>query len=101
MDREYKTSSIEFLGCIHVITGDGKGKTTSALGIALRAAGHNFKTLVIQFMKKGWDYGELHAVDLIPNIQIVQYGTPNFVDKAQPLPIDFQEAKAALARFEK
>ncbi len=89
------------LGCIHVITGDGKGKTTSALGIALRAAGHNFKTLVIQFMKKGWDYGELHAVDLIPNIQIVQYGTPNFVDKAQPLPIDFQEAKAALARFDK
>ena len=34
------------LGCIHVITGDGKGKTTSALGIALRAAGHNFKTLI-------------------------------------------------------
>ena len=87
------------LGCIHVITGDGKGKTTSALGIALRAAGHNFKTLMIQFMKKGWDYGELHAVRLITNIQIVQYGTPNFVDKTNPLPIDFQEAEAGLERF--
>ena len=101
MENKLQASSKETLGCIHVITGDGKGKTTSALGIALRAAGHNFKTLMIQFMKKGWDYGELHVVRLIPNIQIVQYGTPDFVDKTNPLPIDFQEAEAGLKRFEK
>jgi cob(I)alamin adenosyltransferase len=81
-----------------VITGDGKGKTTSALGIALRAAGHGFKTLIIQFMKKGWDYGELFAVNSFSNIQIVQYGTPEFVDKSQPNPIDFEEAEKALTR---
>ncbi|MHA1206012.1 MAG: cob(I)yrinic acid a,c-diamide adenosyltransferase [Candidatus Hodarchaeales archaeon] len=99
MTGNNKISDSEGLGCIHVISGDGKGKTTSSLGLALRAAGHGFRTLMIQFMKKGWDYGELKAVKLLPNIQIVQYGTPDFVDKTQPLPIDYQEAKAALERF--
>jgi cob(I)alamin adenosyltransferase len=92
-------SDSQDLGCIHVISGDGKGKTTSSLGLALRAAGHGFKILMIQFMKKGWDYGELKAVELLPNIQIIQYGTPEFVDKSHPLPIDYQEANAALKRF--
>lgn len=86
------------LGLIHVISGTGKGKTTSALGLALRAAGHNFQTLIIQFMKKGWNYGELKAIDLIPQITIIQYGTPELVDKKNPLKIDFDEAKAALDR---
>jgi len=101
MTTNNQLSDSEHLGCIHVISGDGKGKTTSSLGLALRAAGHGFKTLMIQFMKKGWDYGELKAVELLPNIQIIQYGTPDFVDKTQPLPIDYQEAKAALKRFSK
>ena len=92
-------SDPENLGCIHVISGDGKGKTTSSLGLALRAAGHGFRILIIQFMKKGWDYGELKAVELLPNVQIVQYGTPDFVNKEQPLPIDYQEAKDALQCF--
>ena len=86
------------LGLIHVISGDGKGKTTSALGLALRAAGHGFRTLMIQFMKKGWDYGELTAVKGIPEININQFGTPEFVDKENPKKIDFDEAKAALDR---
>ena len=101
MTANNQISDLVGLGCIHVISGDGKGKTTSSLGLALRAAGHGFKTLMIQFMKKGWDYGELKAVELLPNIQIIQYGTPDFVDKAQPLPIDYQEAKAALKLFSK
>ncbi len=86
------------LGLIHVISGDGKGKTTSALGLAIRAAGHGFRTLIIQFMKKGWDYGELKTLDAISQITIVQYGTPEFVDRENPQPIDFIEAKAALDR---
>ncbi|PWI47599.1 cob(I)yrinic acid a,c-diamide adenosyltransferase [Candidatus Heimdallarchaeota archaeon B3_Heim] len=101
MTQDKQASPSLTLGCIHVITGDGKGKTTSALGLALRAAGHDLKTLMIQFMKKGWDYGELRAVQSFPNIQIIQYGTPDFVNKANPLPIDFQEAQAALAHFKK
>ncbi|MHA1993230.1 MAG: cob(I)yrinic acid a,c-diamide adenosyltransferase [Candidatus Hodarchaeales archaeon] len=99
MKKARKEPPFLTLGCIHVITGDGKGKTTSALGIALRAAGHGFKTLMIQFMKKGWDYGELRAVQSLPNVQIIQYGTPEFVKKDNPLPIDIQEAQAALNHF--
>lgn len=92
------TPEISELGLIHVISGNGKGKTTSALGLALRAAGHGFRTLIIQLMKKGWDYGELKAIDQIPQITIIQYGTPEFVDKKNPRKIDFEEAKAALNR---
>ncbi|MFX0172287.1 MAG: cob(I)yrinic acid a,c-diamide adenosyltransferase [Candidatus Hodarchaeota archaeon] len=86
------------LGMVHVITGNGKGKTTLALGMALRAAGHGFRTLIIQFMKKGWDYGELKALEGIPQIKIIQYGTPEFVDKNNPQKIDLDEARAALDR---
>ncbi|UCE12963.1 MAG: cob(I)yrinic acid a,c-diamide adenosyltransferase [Candidatus Heimdallarchaeota archaeon] len=86
------------LGFIHVVSGNGKGKTTSAFGLALRAAGHGFRTLVIQFMKKGWDYGELKAVKGVPEITIIQFGTSEFIDKKKPKPIDFAEAKAALDR---
>lgn len=89
------------LGLIHIITGDGKGKTTSALGLALRAAGHGFRVLFISFMKKGWDYGELKALVAIPEITLVQFGTPEFVDKDNPKEIDLQEAQAALARARK
>ncbi|MCK4814212.1 cob(I)yrinic acid a,c-diamide adenosyltransferase, partial [bacterium] len=44
------------LGLIQIYTGDGKGKTTAALGLAMRAAGHDFKIAIIQFMKI-WNYG--------------------------------------------
>jgi cob(I)alamin adenosyltransferase len=49
-------------GLVIVHTGDGKGKTTAALGIALRAAGHGMKTLIIQFIKSYKRYGELKFV---------------------------------------
>ncbi|MEE9224066.1 MAG: cob(I)yrinic acid a,c-diamide adenosyltransferase, partial [Thermoplasmata archaeon] len=55
-------------GLIHVYTGDGKGKTTAALGLALRASGHGMKVHIIQFMKGRIDYGELKACKDNPNI---------------------------------
>jgi cob(I)alamin adenosyltransferase len=66
-------------GYIQVYTGNGKGKTTAALGLALRAAGRGMKTYMAQFLKKG-DYGELLAVkQLIPErIVIEQFGLPEF-----------------------
>ncbi len=51
------------LGLIHVYDGDGKGKTTAALGLALRAVGHGFRVCVIQFMKGGRFFGELLAAE--------------------------------------
>jgi len=49
-------------GLLIVYTGNGKGKTTAALGMAMRAAGHGLKVCVIQFIKGGWHYGELDAI---------------------------------------
>lgn len=49
-------------GLLIVNTGDGKGKTTAALGMAVRAAGHGMKVCFIQFIKGNWKYGELEAV---------------------------------------
>lgn len=51
------------LGLIHVYDGDGKGKTTAALGLALRAIGHGFRVSVVQFMKGGRFFGELLAAE--------------------------------------
>jgi cob(I)alamin adenosyltransferase len=78
-------------GLIHIYTGDGKGKTTAALGLALRAAGHDLRTYICQFMK-GREYGELEAVKLLgasvsraldaperPLITIEQFGQPAFI----------------------
>ncbi|MDY6877618.1 MAG: cob(I)yrinic acid a,c-diamide adenosyltransferase [Chloroflexota bacterium] len=60
-------------GYVQVYTGDGKGKTTAALGLALRASGHGLHTYIGQFMK-GQPYGELDALHDHPHITIEQYG---------------------------
>ncbi|HAJ33450.1 MAG TPA: cob(I)yrinic acid a,c-diamide adenosyltransferase [Candidatus Atribacteria bacterium] len=83
-------------GLIQVYTGGGKGKTTAALGLALRAVGRNMKVLIVQFMKK-WDYGELHSVKLIPNITLETFGTKEFVYKGKAKKIDYEEAKNAFS----
>jgi cob(I)alamin adenosyltransferase len=83
-------------GLIQVYTGDGKGKTTAALGLALRAAGHGLRVYIVQFMK-GWPhYGELTALQRQPNITLVQFGRPDFVDKHNPDPQDVELAQQAL-----
>ena len=66
-------------GYIHIYTGNGKGKTTAALGLALRAAGRGKKTYIAQFMKKT-QYGELIIIEdyLKDFITIAQFGLPDF-----------------------
>ena len=86
------------MGTIQIYTGDGKGKTTAALGQALRAAGHNLKVIVIQFMKGKINYGELEAVKKLPNFTIEQYGLPTFVDKDNPSKEDMELAKKGFKR---
>ena len=78
-----------FRGLIHVYTGDGKGKTSAALGLALRAAGHGRRTFIAQFMK-GQEYGELLSADMLgvdtagrPLLEIKQFGKPSFVRAGQ------------------
>jgi len=57
-------------GLIHVYYGDGKGKTTAALGLALRAAGSGKKVVIAQFIK-GWKCGEQNLIPSLPNIQLL------------------------------
>lgn len=83
-------------GMVQVYTGDGKGKTTASLGLALRASGHGLKVYIIQFMK-GWPfYGELESVKHLPGVTLRQFGRPDFVSKENPDPEDVRQARDAL-----
>ncbi|MFX1475035.1 MAG: cob(I)yrinic acid a,c-diamide adenosyltransferase [Promethearchaeota archaeon] len=83
-------------GMVQVYTGSGKGKTTAALGLGLRAVGHGFRVYFIAFMKGQIKYGELEAVRRLPNFTIRMFGRPEFVDRRNPDPRDIQLAEEAL-----
>ncbi len=86
-------------GYLQIYTGNGKGKTTAALGLALRAAGHGFKTYVAQFLK-AQPTGEIEAAKkLAPLIRIEQFGREGFITvKDGPDDQDVSLARAGLAR---
>jgi cob(I)alamin adenosyltransferase len=82
-------------GYIHIYTGNGKGKTTAALGMALRAAGAGKKVFIAQFVK-GQRYSETEAVEkCLPEITLKQYGRECFIIK-KPAPEDRQAARKGL-----
>jgi len=84
-------------GYIQVYTGNGKGKTTAALGVALRAVCAGNKVFFGQFMK-GQDYSEKKAVKLLPGLTMEQFGGPCFIN-GTPTEKDISDAKAGLQRM--
>src|ERR1700687_6259571 len=84
---------------IQVYTGNGKGKTTAALGVARRAAGRELMVCVIQFMKGGGPYGEhLAAPRLAPYLTIIQTGREGWVNRENPDPEDIRLARGGLGK---
>ncbi len=83
------------MGYIHVYTGNGKGKTTAAFGLAMRAAGRGKKVCIIQFMKPDEGYGEQVSARKL-GIEVYAFGTNRFVNKNNPRREDVERAQNAL-----
>lgn len=85
-------------GLISIFTGDGKGKTTAAIGTAIRAAGHGFRVF-IAFFAKGDEYyrGEANALSRLPNITVTSCQRKGWIDKGNITADDIELAKSILA----
>lgn len=83
-------------GLLVVFTGNGKGKTTAALGMAMRAAGHGTPVLILQFIKGSWPYGELSSFENMANVTLKPLGT-GFTWKKESLDEDRRLAKEGWA----
>ena len=79
---------------LQVYTGTGKGKTTAALGVAVRGAGHGLKTLMLCFLKDDPEYGEARAASFVPGFKLRQVGRDAFVNFRSPEQIDLALCRA-------
>lgn len=84
-------------GLVQVLTGNGRGKTTAALGTVLRAVGHGLRVHVIHFMKGTYPYGEQKALALLPNVTVSRFGKLDFVNPNDVKDDEREEARKALA----
>jgi cob(I)alamin adenosyltransferase len=85
-------------GLVQIFTGEGKGKTTAALGAVLRAAGHGFKISIIFFIKGHSSQGEYKTLAALPNVKVASFGIRQFIYKESTInPAEKAQAQAALA----
>ncbi|MFH0818858.1 MAG: cob(I)yrinic acid a,c-diamide adenosyltransferase [Patescibacteria group bacterium] len=86
------------LGLVHVYTGDGKGKTTAALGLMMRALGHDYRVLMVRFLRGYKDTGEIKALSKIKGeIEILPFASEEPIDLLNPTPTDYHLAEQAMA----
>ena len=84
-------------GLVQVFTGNGKGKTTAALGTILRAAGHGLRVFIVFFMKGNYGYGEFSTLSNLPNVDMTSFGFRRLVDPNNIKPEEIEQARLALA----
>lgn len=84
-------------GLVEIYTGDGKGKTTCAFGLAMRACGRGIPVFIVQFMKTD-DTGEFIAANKFENLKIYTFGTNKFVDRDNLTEADIELAKRAMEK---
>ncbi len=84
-------------GLVQVFTGNGKGKTSAALGAVLRALGNGLRVYFVFFMKGDYPYGERNILSKLPNIEVVGFGHRGFIDPANVRPEEKEQARQALA----
>jgi len=84
-------------GLVQVFTGDGKGKTTAALGAVMRALGQGLRVYLVFFMKGDYPYGERRILAQLPDVDLASFGSLDFVDPANVRPQDREQARQALA----
>ena len=90
-------------GIVIVYTGNGKGKTTASLGVALRAIGHGLKVCMVQFIKGEWYYGELNSIKKLgPDFELIVAGKGfiGIIDDDHAFEEHVRAAKTALSIFE-
>jgi cob(I)alamin adenosyltransferase len=85
-------------GRVHIYTGDGKGKTTAALGLTVRATGAGLRVFIGQFIK-GREYSEIKTIkEQLPTVTVEQFGLGCFI-KRDPTPEDIEAAEKGLTRI--
>ncbi|MDG6225674.1 MAG: cob(I)yrinic acid a,c-diamide adenosyltransferase [Candidatus Thermoplasmatota archaeon] len=84
-------------GYVQLYTGNGKGKTTAAVGLGVRASGAGLKVAMIQFMK-GRRYSEIDAIERLRGFEVFQHGRDEFVNKGDPERIDIDLARGGMER---
>jgi len=86
---------------VQVFTGDGKGKTSAALGVVSRALGHGLKVFIVFFMKGDYPYGEFRTLARLPNVDVASFGFRSLTDPANIKPEEIEQAKQALSTARK
>jgi len=83
-------------GLIQVFTGNGKGKTSDALGSILRAAGHGLRVFIVFFMKGKYHYGEFSSLPRLPGVEVASFGLRCLIDRDNINPEEIAQAELAL-----
>ena len=84
-------------GLVQVFTGDGRGKTSAALGTVVRALGQGLRAYIVFFMKGDYPYGERRILSELPNVDFASFGSLEFVDPRNVKPEEMEQARQALA----